>query len=157
MAEYAPLQKEELWWINSLSFPCKRSDSLTDLTWQPSSFSTSPAEICQLKWRFQAVIYMHCQITWMQGKIIYLYCHFLFLFFLLRLQNFQEIKQLWMTCFFPEPSLTFKRQKRKEQHLYFLHIMLLSGSHGVKKNKNKEIHLLTFWTEIILWSSNFLA
>lgn len=37
---------------------------------------------------------------------------------------------------FPEPSLTFGRQKGKEQHLYFLHIMLLSGSHRVKK----EIH-----------------
>lgn len=134
---------------NSPSFQHKRSDSVTQPTWQPSNnFYLWPAEFCQLKWRFQGVIYMHHQITSMQGKRIYLHCPFFFFFGqtgkISRKQNNCE----WRV--FPEPSLTFGRQKGKEQHWYFLHIMLLSGSHRVKKEICAYWHLAQKYSSEVL-------
>lgn len=52
---------------------------------------------------------------------------------------------------FPEPSLVFGRQKGKEQHLYFLHIMLLSGSHKVKKEIHTCCVAQNYISEVLSW------
>lgn len=52
---------------------------------------------------------------------------------------------------FPGPSLTFGRQKGKEQHLYFLHIMLLSGSHRVKKEIHTCCGAQKYISEVLSW------
>lgn len=52
---------------------------------------------------------------------------------------------------FPEPSLTFGRQNGKEQHLYFLHIMLLSGSQRIKKEIHTCCVAQKYISEVLSW------
>lgn len=65
---------------------------------------------------------------------------------------FQETKQMW--CVFPELSPTFTRQKGKEQHLYFLYIMLLRGSHSIKK---KQTFLVWRGRTSLKFSADFIS
>jgi len=92
---------------------------------------------------------MHHRIAWMQGKRIYLYWGFGGFF----LGQTGKISRKQNNCewrVFPEPSLTFGRQKGKEQHFSFLHTMLLSGSHRVKKEMHACQHSAQQYSSAVL-------